>query len=63
MTAQNWTNYNRRVDEIEKDMWDKEQIIDRIHEEFVPIIIRPFDDQPDDEIEEDFNEDEENCEE
>ena len=43
-------------------MWDKEEIIDRIHDEFVPIIIiRPFDDQPDDEIEEDFNEDEENC--
>ena len=31
--------------------------------EFVPIIIRPFDDQLDDKIEEDFNEDEENCEE
>lgn len=55
VTTENWTNYDRHVQRIEDDMWEKEETIDKIHQNFMPIIIQPFEDIDNDVDMDDFN--------
>ena len=53
VSAENWKNYDNHVHKTEESMWENEELIDRLHENFSPIIIRPFEEL--DEDLDDFN--------
>ncbi|XP_072023475.1 uncharacterized protein [Amphiura filiformis] len=62
VTPTNWKNYENHVKKIEQEMWEKEDLVDHIHETFQPIVISPYEDETDsedDDDDEDFDQSEE----
>ena len=57
VSAEHWKNYDNHVHKIEETMWENEETIDQLHENFSPIIIRPFEEQDEDSDLDDFNDD------
>lgn len=55
VTADNWTNYDNHTQKEEDNMWEQEAHIDQLHENFAPIVIFPFEDQQEADLEQDFN--------
>ncbi len=59
VTSTNWNNFENHVKKTEQEMWEKEDLLDQIHESLQPVVITPFneDDTDDDDDDDYFSDD------